>query len=185
MKIESLHSGCLKIWMTNTDMRRWGLQFDTMTAGDHATRAAVTKLLHVVRQHENLPLDGAMTVEALPVDGGCLLLITPRRPRPLLPMPQMQIYALGGAEDVLQLGVGLAGKDPRALPASSLYGWGEGYRLILYPGFCSLYDTRRLLSEFAEKVGEGAAAAAFVEEHGTPLAVGDALHRLITAPGSP
>ncbi len=184
MKIESLHNGCLKIWMTDSDMRRWGLQFESMAASDQATRAAVTKLLRIARQHEDLPLDGAMTVEAVPVESGCLFVITPQRLRPLLPMPSMQIYALNSADDVLQLGAGLRGEERRMLPAASLYRWGEAYRLILYPGFCAGQDLRRLLSEFADKVGEGVAAAAFVEEHGTPLAVGNALQRL-TAPESP
>lgn len=184
MKIESLHGGCLKIWLTDGDMRRWGLEFESMAASDRATRAAVTKLLHVVRQHENLSLDGAMTVEAVPVDNGCILVITPREPRVMAPMPSLQIYGLDCADDVLQFSAGLRGKAWWDLPAASLYEWGDEYRLILYPGFCAGQDLRRLLSEFAHKVGEGTIAAAFVEEHGTPVAVGNALQRL-TASESP
>ena len=182
MKIEPLKSGCFKIWMTEDDMRQWGLRFDEMNADHRATRAAVAKLLAVAGQRTDIRADG-MTVEAIPVEDGCLLLFTPHRRQPLVRMPQPRIYTLRTADDLLQLGAGLPADD--SLPAASLYGWGEEYRLILYAGMGSPRSGRLRLSEFAEKVGEGAAFAAFVEEHGRPITVGNALHRLCAAHGSP
>jgi hypothetical protein len=120
-----------------------------------------------------------MMVEAIPVEDGCVLLLTPEHRRPLFHMPQAQIYAFHNVDDVLQFGEALKGAALPELPTASLYEWDSEYRLILYPGLCPLRDSRFLLSEFAQQVGEGTAAAAFVEEHGTPVTVGDALHKLV------
>ncbi|MBR2339023.1 MAG: hypothetical protein IKA63_06115 [Clostridia bacterium] len=181
MKIEPLKSGCFKIWMTENDMQRWGLRFDDMSADHRATRTAVMRLLAIVKQRTDLHADG-MTVEAVPVEGGCLLLFTPHGRRPLFRMPQPQIYALHTADDLLQLGEGLSADD--ALPAASLYSWGDEYRLILYAGVGGTRGSHLPLAECAEKVGEGTASAAFIEEHGQPITVGNALHRLCAARGS-
>lgn len=182
MKIESQRGGTLSIWMSDTDLRRWGLCFDTMSARDGATRAAVSRLLGIARQRGILPESERLAVEAIPLEDGCLLLFTPQRRRALYRMPPVRVYALTSADDILQLGTALS---PCDLPTASLYGWGEEYRLIVYPGLSARQETDRHLSEFAQSVGEGAAAAAFVEEYGTPITVGNALHRLAQAYAAP
>lgn len=176
MKIETLRDGAFKIWMTDTDMHRWGLRFEDMSADDAPTRAAVMRLLHIARQRDVFPEAVGIMVEAVPVADGCVLLFTPRRKRPCFRMPHAKVYALAGANDVLQLGAGLS--SAVELPTASLYGFGEEYRLIVYPGLCAWQDTCRRISEFGRLAGEGSAVAAFVEEHGNAIAVGDALNRL-------
>lgn len=174
--MESLRDGALKIWMTENDMRRWGLRFEQLGAHDRATDAAVTKLLQVARGRAVLPETGAMTVEAVPLEEGCILLFTPRRKLPPCRMPPAKVFALQNANDVLQLGQYLTAV--KRVPTASLYRWGEEYRLILYPGLCAWQEFCRRLEEFAEPIGEGDVAAAFVEEYGIPVAIGNALTRL-------
>ncbi len=176
MKMESLRSGALKIWMTEHDMRRWGLRFEALGAHDRATDAAVTKLLQVARGRAVLPETGAMTVEAVPLEEGCILLFTPRRNLPPCRMPPPKVWAIRTADDMLQLGRYLT--SVKRLPTASLYRWGDEYRLVTYPGFGGWQDVCRRLEEFAEPIGEGKEMAAFVEEYGTPVAVGNALTRL-------
>ena len=49
MKMEPLKGGCLKIWLTETDMQHWGLCFDRMRARDETTRRAMLKLISSAR----------------------------------------------------------------------------------------------------------------------------------------
>ena len=174
MKREALPNGRYRIWLTDADMRRWGLDFETMGAGNAATETAITRLLQSLDRRDGRMAE-SVTVEAMPIDGGCLLLFTPKGERVTAMAPQPQIYLLDGAGAVLCLGRAL--KGTAHLPPASLYAWGEQYRLIVYP---DLYTPRpsRLLSEFGHRVAQGAVAAAFTEEHGTAVTVGNALHRL-------
>ena len=63
-------------------------------------------------------------------------------------------------------------------PTGGLYRFGNGYRLVIYPGFVTPRGMSGMLSEFGKLVGEGDAAAAFTAEHGQPLAIGDAVEQL-------
>lgn len=184
MKMEPLKGGCLKIWMSGTDMHRWGLRFECMSAEDTATRRAIHRLIHIARQREALRANDGLTVEALPADEGCLLLFTPQRSFVPLRSPKPIIYALHNGDDLLELGDRLCRWDPRVLPAAALYGWGQGYRLIVYADPTPVPTLHRLLSEYAQPVAAGYAAAAYTEEHGTPLIPTQALQRL-TARESP
>lgn len=175
MKIEQLPSGSYQIWMTETDMFRWGLRFETMGAGDAATRTAISRLLQLLHHRGLWDQGESLTVEAVPVEHGCLLLFTPKGERTLCPAPRPQIYALAGVSAVLQLGRALG--ETKQLPAASLFSWGEEYRLIVYPDL-HVPRPNRLLSEFGHCVAQGAVAAAFTEEHGGAITVGNALHRL-------
>lgn len=178
MKMEPLRGGCLKIWMTQADMQHWGLQFDRMDARDEATRRAVLRLITVARERLALGAISELTVEALPIDGGCLLLLTPLDAAPLFRRSEPVIYTVRSADDLLCLGRGLCRLPASALPSSSLFGWERGYRLIVYPDATTGTACRRLLSEFSEATAKGRAAAAYTEEHGEPLLIGDALQRL-------
>ncbi len=185
MKMEPLKGGCLKIWMTRADMQRFGLAFEQMNARDAATRRAVLKLINVAQQRLAFRAEQGLTVEALPLSDGCLLLLTPGRRRELFPTAEPAVYTIHDADDLLRFGDSLGGLAEEQLPAASLFCWKQGYRLILYPDIVSGEPCKRLLYEFAERVADGSAAAAYTEEHGRPLAVGNALHRLLTAHGSP
>lgn len=94
------------------------------------------------------------------------------------------VYAVEGVDQLFQLCAGLkrfrrtGGETAFRDPASSLYRFGNGYRLVIYPGFVTPRGMSGMLSEFGKLVGEGDAAAAFTAEHGQPLAIGDAVEQL-------
>lgn len=183
MKMEALNSGDLRIWMTDEDLCRWGLCLENMKAGTPETNRAIRRLLGVARQRLPFRSNGSVLVEALPLDGGCLFLFsTPERSFPAVILPQ--IYTLDSAEAVLQFGETLSASPCKELPSASLYQQGDAYVLILYAGLGEMGDSRRLLQEFGHRSGEGYAAASYIEEHGRPITVGDALHRLCAAFGS-
>ncbi len=183
MKIESLDSGDLRIWMTDDELCRWGLRLDDMKAGTPETNRAIRRLFGVARQRRPFYSTGSVLVEALPLEGGCLFLFsTPHRPAPPAALPQ--VYALDSAEAVLQFGERLSAKQQESLPPASLYRQGERYVLILYMGLGTAGSCRRLLQEFGYCTGEGYVAAAYIEEHSQPITVGDALQRLCAAYGS-
>ena len=185
MKMEPLKGGSLKIWMTNTDMRHWGLTFELMSARDTPTQRALLRLITVARERKVLPLDGDIAVEALPIDGGCLFLLTPLHTASLTRVPEPTVYTVHTADDLLNFGNGLCRIATETLPSASLFGWQTHYRLVIYADKPLSAACRRLVDEFCDKTAKGRAATAHTEEHGHALLVGNALHRLqLTARGS-
>ncbi len=180
VKIEPIDGKNVKIWMTQHDMRGWGLCFDDMNGRDRATNAAVSKLLTVMQKQVGIRLKGAITVEAVRTDDGCVLLFSSHERTVLSDRPLPQIYAIRSVDGLLAMRAPLS--RFAVLPAASLYGWGEEYRLIVYP--TELSDCIRALTEWCERVGEGAVAAAFADEYGSAITVGNALHRLCEGLGS-
>ncbi len=178
MKMEPLQDGCLKIWMTEADMQHWGLQFDRMHAGDEATKRAMLKLIALAHDRHVLHTTYDLTVEALPLTDGCLLLLSPTAPLKRLPPPT--VYTFDDADALLQFGHALTGLSESAFPPASLYEFDDRYRLIVYAGFEPLRPFRRLLSEFAWPINT---STAHTEEHGRALAIGNAL-QLLTVRGS-
>ena len=126
-------------------------------------------------------------VEALPLDGGCLLLFTPVEGRRRSRMKRAvgpYVYEVETADQLLGMARSLS-RISAPLTGSSLYSFGKGYRLVLYPAAPLARGVGDLLGEFARQAGEGDAAAAFTAEHGRPIAVGDALARLCAASKKP
>ena len=183
MKIEPLSSGDLRIWMTDEEQYRWGLCLKDMKVGTAGTERAIRRLLGVARQRLPFHSSGNVLVEALPLEGGCLFLLSsPDRLAPAAKVPQ--IYALDSAEAVMQLGETLSVAKYNGLPPASLYRQGDAYVLILYAGLGNAGGCRRVLQEFGRRTGEGYAAASYIEEHSQPITVGNALQRLCAAYGS-
>ncbi len=181
MKIEPIDGKSVKVWMTQHDMYGWGLCFHDMNGRDRATNAAVTKLLTVMQKQVGIRFKGAVTVEAVQTDDGCVLLFTSHERTVLSDRPLPQIYAIASTDGLLAMRIPLS--RLAELPAASLYEWGDGYRLVVYPTERS--HRLRVFAEFCERVGEGAASAAFVDEYGVAITVGNALHRLCEGIGSP
>lgn len=185
MKMEPLPGGHLKIWMTHADMRHWGLTFEAIDAHDPATRRAIFKLLKIAEQQYGFHSNGRLTAEVLSFGNGCLLLLTSGEHAFPLPAASPSVYTVRNADDLLRLGENLSDAPRTPLPTASLFAWRREYRLILYADIPLSDSCRRILAEFAEPVADGAAIAAYTEEHGRALAIGNALQQLITARGFP
>lgn len=180
MKIEPPSGGVLKIWMSEEELGRWGLSFDTLGIDKVRTHRALVKLLGIAKQRLIGCSEEELRIEVVALHSGYLFLITPECEKlPAACSPQ--IYAIADAETLLRLGENLALKGKRDLPLSSLYEWNKEYRLIVYDTCCKPAAEWRVLSEFANLVAEGDGVAAFLEEHGVPIIQGTALHRLCAA----
>ena len=77
MKMELLESGCLKIVLSNEDLEEMGLTFDRLDYRNAETQRAIQRLLLLARQETGFHHNGDLTGEAIPLEDGCLLLLTP------------------------------------------------------------------------------------------------------------
>ena len=189
VRMELMENGCLRILLTEEDLHVLGLTFDSLDYDNVTTREAMQELLLMARNEAGFDQTGDMMVEALPVDGGALLLFTPTGIRRRARMKRAigpYIYEVDDVDQLLRLADGwgrfslTAGK--KSIPSgSSLYCFGTGYRLVLYPFTPLPRNMVNFLREFSHSAGEGDAAAAYTAEHGKPIAVGDALVRLCAA----
>lgn len=177
MKIEPLNSGALKIWMSEEELERWGLSFESLGTDKVRTHRALIKLLEIAKRRLIACPEEELRVEIIALQSGCLFLITPEKDV-WQPVCSPKIYAIADAEELLRLGENLAATHREELPLSSLYEWDKEYRLIVYGACRKQNDEWRILSEFAQCVAEGNGAAAYLEEHGVPIIQGTALHRL-------
>lgn len=177
MKIEALNNGCLRIWLSTKELADFGVAVDTMGGENQATRRMLKQLMKVVALHERHRCTPALA-EAIPVAGGCVVLLTPRRRAAggglvLRPHNVEALYSL--AEQWRAAG----GTD-----CTSLYELDEEYRLIVHTSVRLSLSLRRLLCAYADPLGYGAAAVAAVEEHGRLLCAGHALETLLPMPSA-
>ena len=188
MHMELPENGCLRITLSAEDMRKMGLRFEDMNYGDPATRKAIQSLLEYAAQKLHFESGAHLLVEALPIEEGCLLLITTaseHRQTSIRPRRAAgpAVYAIEDENTLFQLADAWKRRfrptadDTPVIGelASSLYIVEDGYRLIVYdqpPGGTII------LTECAHPAGEGDLAAAYVAEHGRALVIGDALDRL-------
>ena len=195
MRMEPMENGCLKIWLDAGDLQALGLQFEDMDYRESATREAIAKLLQTAQDQTGFQMTDSLLVEALPLDEGCLLLLTPggaldntgagRRRLRMVRAGGPLVYSLAEVDQLFQLEQGwrrfrCRGRSGPSFrePATSLFRFGDQYRLVVYPSFLIPKGMRSMLSEFGTLVGEGDAAAAYTAEHGQALAIGDAIDRL-------
>lgn len=191
MKMELLENGCLKIVLTNEELREMGLTFESLDYRNTETQRAIQQLLLTARQETGFRHNGDLTVEAIPLEDGCLLLLTPSLSRRRVRMKKAvgpYIYRIPDVDGLFRLAENWSRLQAHRLPdpenscvaaaGSSLYRLGDGFGLVLYPAMPLPREISALLQEFAQPAGEGDASAAFTAEHGQPLVIGDALSRL-------
>lgn len=183
MKIDLLENGCLKILLTEEDLSGFDLTFEDMDYNNQTTRKALHQLLDMARLQTGFDSSGSLIIEALPVDGGCLLLLTPAGGKRHVRMKRVvgpYIFELDDADTVLRLAKSVGEHTPPMF-GSSLYRLNKRYRLVLYTGAPLSKELGNILYEFANPAGEGDIAAAYTAEYGESIAIGDALNRIYDA----
>jgi hypothetical protein len=80
LQISHTAGGALRVLLSDSDLSRLGTNFAALREADPQTNAVIRRILHTVFDKEALPQQTALTVEAVPTDDGCLLLITPQIP---------------------------------------------------------------------------------------------------------
>lgn len=186
MRMEQTDTGLLKILLTGDDLTELSLSFETLDYRDSHTKEVLQRLIREAAKTVGFLPSEHMLIEALPVDDGCLLLVTPSKPGRRLRLKRAggpYVYQVESADRLLQLGQGLAHLSQTAAfwGSSSLYAFAPGYRLIVYPAKTLSTPLTHVLGSLCERIGEGDAAAAFAAEHGTPVAIGNALEKLCAA----
>ncbi|MBO5797348.1 MAG: hypothetical protein J6R77_03260, partial [Clostridia bacterium] len=145
--------------------------FEELDQQNPKTRRMLRTLLQLARRKAGYAPKGALLVEALPLEGGCLLLVSPKAP-PLPVASSPTVFWVAEADALLQI----AAAAPIAHPlgeSSSLYRGRGGFWLIVYGG-----ATAPVLFECGQALADGAIAAAYAAEHVEPLFIGDALPRM-------
>jgi len=168
MQITHTESGALQVLLSDNDLKRFGTDFATLKEHDPQTKTVIKRILRAVFEKETLPQETTLTVEAVPTDGGCLLLITPQ------PRAAENVYSILFSDEntLLQLGETLQKRVPDGILGAALYRLPDCHCLLLY---CERITDRlqSLLYEFGA-VHIGSIPAARAAEYGTPLFIGHA-----------
>lgn len=197
MQIDLSDSGCLTLLLSDDELASLGLSFEELDYQSPQTRRMLHALLQLARRETGYAPEGALLIEALPLDGGCLLLVTPERVAP--PTGEWgtpTVFLIKGEDALLQIAAAWPSAGHRLGEGSSLYriqtvpcgsdpsetaapetatpaDAASCFCLILYGS-----GDAPVLYECAEPVADGMAAAAWAAEHGKPVFIGDALPRL-------
>ena len=144
MKIEPISNGNLRIWLAEDEIAWWGL--------DGGRRDGVRRLVRRALAATGRRLTSRTWAEMIPVEGGCVILVTPavHSCRPM-------VYAL--ARPML---AEVTARWPRGTAErAQVYAVGEGYHLVLYGE-----GADPLLREYGEPLGCGEGLAAHTAEYG-------------------
>ena len=144
MKIEPISNGNLRIWLAGDEIEEWGLE----NSRGKGIRRLVRHALSAVGRCPT----ARVWAEMIPVDGGCILLISSpvHSHRPM-------VYAVE-ADALAQV---TARWRPAAEETAQVYAMEEGYHVVLYG---ERSDT--LLREYGTPLEGGAGMAAHTAEYG-------------------
>lgn len=166
VKVEPISNGNLRIWLSD----------DELSAAQSGEEAAVfgllRQLLHSVQTRLNR-LGKHIVAEQIPIDGGCVLLLSARK-NTVSSAPL--VYRIRNSSDLFCL----AEQWPESAvrPHTSLYQTDDGYALAVYPATRLTRRQRGILCEYGRRIGRGEATLAHIAEHGRLLAAGDAFEKL-------
>ena len=142
MNIEPISNGNLRIWLSAEEMKEWGLEQGT---GD--IRRLVRRAFAVTERRQ----PSRIWAEMIPVEGGCVVLVSPMLHTRRLPM----VYAL--EEDaLLEVYVRYRGQTAQVYAVDGIY------HAVLYDE-----EEESLLREYGRPLGYGEGVAAHTAEYGT------------------
>ena len=172
MTVEPIENGCVRVWLTDTELQEWGLDQLQPSSG------RIRRLIRQVSAAAGWSGPRRVTAEMIPVDGGGVLLVSPwARP----PADTPSVYHLQDGDvllDLLRQWRYITEENP---PTCLLYGGEEGYYLATYATEPLSHRWQRLLTEYgyaAEECLHGLPAlcdrlSALVEEQGMTLLLTD------------
>lgn len=145
MQMESIANGNVRIWLTEEEMEAWGLT-DGCRQG---VRRLVRKALSAMEQRPT----ACVTAEMIPVEGGCILLVSPAVHKRCQPT----VYHVD-ADTVSQIA---ARWHPQWWESAEVYAMGDAYHVVTYGR-----QADSLLREYGYPIGYGEGAAAHTAEYG-------------------
>ena len=141
MNIEPISNGNLRIWLAEDEMKEWGLDGD-----DGGIRRLVRRAFSVTGRRQ----PSRTWAEMIPVEGGCVVLVSPRLHTRRLPA----VYAVEG-DALLEVYARYRGQ------AAQVYAVDDIYHVVLYDE-----EGDPLLCEYGHPLGYGEGVAAHTAEYG-------------------
>ena len=143
MKIEPISNGNLRIWLAETEIKEWGLD-----KGQRGVRRLVRHALETVGHSSAIRVEAEM----IPVDGGWVIVVSPRIHSRLPAVYEVEETAL---QDVAVRWEWVSQE------VAQVYAMDEKYHIVAYGE-----DTEWLLREYGQPIGGGAEIAAHTAEYG-------------------
>ena len=144
MKIEPISNGNLRIWLAEKEIEEWRLE-------DSRGKGVRRLVRHALSAVGRCPT-ARVWAEMIPVDGGCVLLISS-----LVHSRCPMVYAVE-ADALAQV---IARWRPAAEETAQVYAVGAAYHVVLYGE-----RSDALLREYGTPLGEGVGMAAHTAEYG-------------------
>ena len=148
MKIEPIDNGNLRIWLAEEEIEEWGLN------DSRGVRRLVRRALSAVGRRPT----SRTLAEMIPVEGGCVVLVSTYIPRVALPA----VYA---ADEASLAQIGARWRVPMG-ESALVYAVDDGYRLVVSSADRLEEKSDALLREYAQPLGGGEGLAAHVAEYG-------------------
>lgn len=180
LKVECVTEGRLRIWLTAEELQAWGVSYAQLGLSRLQTDRLLRQVMPAARRH--LPSgQRRLSVEAIPVEGGCVLLVSGNNEvRPGGPI----LCRFAGLEELYAL-ADRWHSTAQGNIATSLYELEEAYLLVIYPVEPLTASQQAMLREYCHRSAGGEAAAAYVGEHGRLLLAGNALEVLTGCENAP
>ena len=187
MKIERLHEGKIKISLEWEDLRRMDTTFEELDYEKAETRKIISTLLKQALEQIGFDCSNSrLLIEAVPSnDGGCLLYFTTintneynRAKKPLKKQTVPYIFEFPDIDTMLNVISVIKEWASIEFQSNSLYSLEGKYVLVFQSSASFAGEAGGVLSEYGRMIGKGAAAAAYVAEHGTLICESDAVERL-------
>jgi hypothetical protein len=142
VNIEPIDNGNLRIWLAEDEIEAWGLAEEDTNGIRRLVRRALSAAgwRHTART----------CAEMIPVEGGCVVLVSPYVHTRRLPM----VYAVSG-DDLVEVYRRYAG------PPAQVYAVEDTYHVVLYE-----HEGETMMREYGTPLGYGEGIAARTAEYG-------------------
>lgn len=185
MEIKPIDAHRLEIVLSQEELFSAGVLYEQLDCRKPPTRALLLSLLEAARLRADFTPDTQVLVEAFPDGtGGCVFCFSDRSPRApkrwrvQRRVPSPVVYAFDDVDTLIDGSVKLFRRCSHRIRKSTLYRLGKSWRLVIYPLDVLENITLSFLDEFAPRCGEGATAAAWLDEHAERIVAENAVDLL-------
>ncbi len=187
MTIEQLDTTKVLISLCSEDMKNFELRFNDMSFCDEHSKKVLLRLTQLACMKTGVEMKkGAVLMEALPHNSGCLLLVTllekkRRKTYRVKRFKEFPCFVFECADDLLSCAETLGIKD-MPVHRNSLWLYGDKYYLVFdYPALNPV--CRGLICEYADEVKSTAVKLSRIKESGKLLCRNNALELIYNAIG--
>ncbi|MBQ7999957.1 MAG: adaptor protein MecA [Ruminococcus sp.] len=185
MTIEQLDTSKVLISLCSEDMENFQLRFNDMSFCSEHSRKVLLRLMRLACSKTGMELNtGAVLMEALPHQSGCLLLVTlmsesKRKTYKVKRFKEFPCFVFERAEEMLSCAESLGSKDI-SLHRNSLWLYNGRYYLMFdYPAISDV--CRGLICEYAREIKSTAIILSRIRESGKLLCRDNAIEFVFSA----